>query len=237
MAATKIGFFNPLDVLGQSAGGFIQQSDGFTNSQNAEEAKGLKADGNFNAKDIFNKIKEGDVVYEHHGLAGDIAILPIGTVKTGVLVTGVKVDYTPKGFVTVTYSCHQSVTGEAHTDGDYRKYSPTPTFPSKRGVPRALVNCFTLDVDDAGIPVTKLSYSLQATFAQPDTDEFVAGEFSDAFEELQIEFGGQPAKAPTLSDEWYDSGTKGGDRSNTAAETYTLTLRNGLGAADAAGGG
>lgn len=224
MSKGSIDFFNPQNVFGLT--GWVQQSDNFTNNQKSEEVVGQGADGNFDEKDIFNKLKEGDVTYKHFGLTGDTTVPAIGTVTTGVLITALKISYKPKDFVELTPTGHQSVTGAAHSDGDYRKYSPTPTFPSKRGVPRSLTGCFSMHEDDVGIPVLGVEYSLQADFEQPDTAEFTDGEFANAYEEVVITFAGQPSHDLTLSGTWYDATDRDGERSNTSSETFKITLRN-----------
>lgn len=238
MAATKINFFNPVDVFALLASGWNVQTDKYTNADSFEEAVGLKADGNFSANDIFNNIKEGPVTYKAFAATGNLTLPVVGTVSAGgVLLKQFGVEYAVKDYPTLTAAAHKSVTGAAH--GTYRTYTPTVVLPAGRGIPRALVDnstptagdVFKLGVDDAGIGMLKMSYSLNAEFISPDTAEFTAGEFANAYEEITVGMSGVPA-AITIGTGWEYVG-KDGDRGNQTAEGFEITIRKRIAAHDA----
>lgn len=239
MAATKINFFNPVDVFALLASGWDVQTDQYTNADSFEEVVGLKADGNFKANDVFNNVKEGQVTYKAFAATGNLTLPVLGTVTAGgVLLRQFGVEYTAKDFPTLTAAAHKSVTGAAH--GTYRKYTPTVVLPAGRGVPRALVDTatptagdvFKLGTDDAGIGMLRMSYSLNAEFISPDTAEFVAGEFANAYEEITVTMTGVPASI-TIGADWEYVG-KDGERGNQTAEGFSITIRKRIAAHDAA---
>ncbi len=229
MAATLIGFFVPVDVFALSGNGFIVQEDPLTHAESSEEAVGLKADGNFSANSIFNKIKEGAVTYKHFGLTGNMTLPKIGTVAaSGYLIKELSVEYAVKDFPTLSVTGHKSVTGAAH--GTYRKYTPSVTLPCKRGIPRGLTGVVDLGTDDTGIGMLKFGYAIKAEFVTPDTDEFTDGEFCNAYEDITVGFAGVPASI-TLATGW-NYVSKGGSAGNKTAEGFEITIRKRIAAHD-----
>lgn len=223
MAATLIGFFNPVDILALLASGWIIQDDPVTNAESSEEVVGLGADGNYSANDIFNKLKEGALVYKTFAKTGDMTLPSIGEVSaTGYLIKEFSVEYAVKDFPSLTPSVHKSVTGAAH--GTYRTYTPTVTLPCiGKGIPRGIEDVIELGGDDTGIGMLKLSYKITGEFIEPPTTEFTGGEFCNAYEEISVGFAGVPASI-TLGTGW-EYVTKGGGRGNKTAEGLDVTIR------------
>lgn len=231
MAATVLGFFSPTDVLGLG-GSFVPQSS--TPNATLQRAAGILANGDEGIHKTYGAKTEHTIVYEHQSNTGFIVLPQVGSVVAGLHIDSVDVEYNTKGWPKVSIKCHQHGTN-AHTSGNtLNLFTPTVKLPSQFGIPRALAedvevdpdDIFKLGNDDAAIGISSMKYSLACQHQDDDGEagEHLAGENRDGVEKIEIGLTGIPASVTTGTD--WDKLADGTGKSNTSADTQTISLEH-----------
>lgn len=226
MSDKAVPFFNPTDVL-SLGGDMIQQSNGIKETN--QRAQGLGATGDEAANKLHGGMSQGSVVYEDHTESGNLTLPNVGKVAGGYHIDSIQVEYQPTGWPRITFNVHQH-DSNPHVDADLNTFSATVDLPCQFGIPR------TLELASDGVTVVfangdtdsgmrSLSYTLSCTHVDEDENgDHLAGENRDGVEQLQIGFTKDP-DTTTIHADW-DNLDDGPDKSNTAAETGSLTLEH-----------
>jgi hypothetical protein len=223
MSDKAVPFFSPTDVLSLGGTWAVQEN---SLSESNQRAQGLDAVGDEAAGQTYDNKTAGTIVYEDHSAAGGTLTLPaVGSVAGGYHIDSLSLAYNATGWPRLTVTVHKHA-DNSHADGDMNEYSATPVFPTGFGIPRELedaleASLFSITDDDAGL--RSMTYTLGATHVDENDEagDHLAGQTRDGVETLAVEFTKIPAVV-TIAAGW-DEMTDGSNKSNTAAETASMS--------------
>ena len=221
MSDVAINFFNPADVLSLNAANWIQQENNIVDS--VQRAQGLGALGDEAVSTTHGGGSAGSVVYENHEESGSMTLPQIGSVLGGYHVDSWSLVYSPTGWPRLTVNVHQH-DDNAHADTDLNEFTMTLAPAAGFGVPR------DLGISGLGAVngVKGCTYTLGCTHVDEDNGEgdHLAGENRDGIETLAYEFTGSDMGDDFDGPAGWDEMSDGTPKSNTAAETTSMSWEN-----------